>query len=118
MVKFECSGCSLCCTKVGRAVKDARSWIMHNKKSKPDARTLAVAKFPYKFVDGNKCEKLIDGKCSVYDERPDVCNVEKSFELFAGTRTKEQYFKENAVLCNKWIRKAGLDEKFIVNEKY
>lgn len=119
MDKFECSSCGLCCKRVGRSVKEARKWLSENKNKKPDARTKAVATFPFKTNEKGWCEKLgEDGKCTVYENRPDVCSVEKSFELFAGGRTKEEYFTANAQLCNSWIRKEGLGTEFLVKEKY
>lgn len=59
-----------------------------------------------------------DGRCKVYETRPDVCRVDKSFELFAGNRTREQFYSDNAKICNTWIRKEGLDMKYLVKEKY
>lgn len=119
MVQFECSGCSLCCKRVGKAVKEARKWMLDNRGKRADARTKAVASFPFKTNEKGWCEKLgADGQCSIYETRPDVCNVEKSFEKFGGTRTREGFFEDNAKLCNAWIRKAGLDESFLVKEDY
>jgi len=119
MVEFQCSGCGLCCKRVGKAVKGARQWMLQNKKTKASPMTKAIASFPFKFNEKGHCEKLgEDGKCSDYANRPDVCNVEKSFQLFGGDRTREGFFADNARLCNEWIRGAKLDEKFLVTEKY
>ena len=115
MVEFQCSGCGLCCKKVGKAVKDARAV----KPAQRDARTKAVAQFPYKTDASGACSRLdAEGKCTVYDTRPDVCRVDKSFELFGKGQSRERYYEGNAKLCNTWIAKAGLDESFLVKENY
>ncbi len=117
-MEFQCSSCGLCCKRVGKAVKEARNEVML-RKDKVDLRTKMVAKFPFKTNPDGACSKLgEDGKCTVYETRPDVCRVDKSFELFGNGITREKYYEANAKLCNTWIRKAGLDMEFLVTEKY
>ena len=117
-MEFNCSGCGLCCRKVGSAVKEARAEITL-KKGKVDPRTKAVARFPFKTNTDGACSKLDEkGQCSVYETRPDVCRVDKSFELFAEGMTREKYYEANAKLCNTWIRKAGLGFEYLVKEQY
>lgn len=37
----------------------------------------AALTFPYKTDASGVCEKLVDGKCSVYEDRPLLCNVKE-----------------------------------------
>lgn len=116
-MEFECSGCGTCCRRVGQSVKAARAAVAKGSK---DKQTIAVARFPYKAKEDGSCSKLgEDGKCEVYETRPTVCSVEKSFEAFAPKgMKKETYYEINGKLCNQWIRKAELDDKFLVKENY
>jgi len=114
MMKFECSGCGLCCRKVGKTIRQARE-----AKSKGAVNKLVdwLCRFPYKFDVNGICEKLADGKCTVYDNRPAVCQVEMSRRLFT-KETQAQYYERTAKLCNEMIREAGLPETFLVKENY
>jgi len=105
---FPCSGCGQCCRKVGEVVKNAKEQVrIHNGKVSSLIRDLA--KFPYGTTEEGVCEKLVDNKCSVYDKRPDVCSIERSWKLYS-KETKEDYFKRNAELCNVMIDEAGLPD--------
>lgn len=74
-MEFNCSGCGLCCKKVGQAVKAARVAL---RKGNIDLRTKTVATFPFKTSPEGACSKLDEnGKCSIYETRPDVCRVDK-----------------------------------------
>lgn len=79
-----------------------------------------LAKFPYEIKEDGSCSKLgEDGKCTVYNKRPDVCSVEKSFKKFAPSGTsKRLYYSINGAACNKMIKANGLDKKFLVKEIY
>ena len=55
---FECSGCGLCCKKVGAAIKDARKWMQDNRGKRADARTKAVASFPFKVNENAPTTKI------------------------------------------------------------
>ena len=69
---FPCTSCGECCKKVGA--------ILASKEEFDPFTKFLIDKFPYETQWQNGwCEKLIeeDGeyKCSVYDERPLLCNV-------------------------------------------
>lgn len=39
--------------------------------------------------------------CTIYENRPDKCNVERMYELvFKNSMSKEQYYKMNYAACN------------------
>lgn len=84
-----------------------------------DALTRAVAAFPFKFDKTGTCVNLgIDGKCKVYETRPDICNVASSYNYIEDDITIEQWFEINAKVCNGWIREAKLPASFLIKEKY
>ncbi|NCD10101.1 MAG: YkgJ family cysteine cluster protein [Negativicutes bacterium] len=39
--------------------------------------------------------------CSIYENRPDKCNVEKGFELVAGLMSYQEYLQRNIAMCEK-----------------
>ncbi len=101
---FGCTSCSACCRRVGDHLA-----------------TLRHMGFPYEVkADGKTCEKLNDqGLCDVYENRPDVCSVEKMYELVHSKsgKTKKAVFLLEASFCNQFIKEDGLDEKYLVNTK-
>ena len=43
--------------------------------------------------------------CSIYDDRPEKCNIDKAYEwLFKGVVTKEEYYKQNYLACKELKR--------------
>lgn len=76
--------------------------------------------FPYQVNDKGWCEMLDENnKCKVYENRPDICSIEKSFyNIFkkTGMTMKETYLM-NARLCNDMITQDKLDPKYLVDEK-
>tara|TARA_R100000655_G_scaffold109613_1_gene164650 strand:+ start:1480 stop:1752 length:273 start_codon:yes stop_codon:yes gene_type:complete len=67
--------------------------------------------FPYKAKEDGSCEKLLNGKCSVYKKRPTLCNVEKMHDKYYSDVPKEVYFNKNAIVCNKMMDDAGSKAK-------
>lgn len=101
-MKFNCSGCQECCKRIGYNLPKLREFG-----------------FPYSVNEKGWCEKLTyDGKCSVYSKRPDICNVDKTFYLIHSKsgKTKKEVFLNEAKICNSFIREAGLDEKYLIDE--
>jgi Fe-S-cluster containining protein len=60
----KCGSCHACCTRLHKVKK--------------------MLNFPYRIING-VCEKLVAGKCSIYDNRPEVCNVTEMRKYFDGT---------------------------------
>jgi Fe-S-cluster containining protein len=77
-MNFNCTGCGLCCTIVGKRIKDAKQGIGNE----PE-RTL-VANFPFPVNEDGSCSKYDHAtkKCSDYENRPLICNVERLFYKF------------------------------------
>ena len=90
---FPCSGCGACCQNVDKITANLKYL------------------FPYKWDETGRCEKLNDDNtCSVYDDRPLICNVEKMAEFV--DIPKEKFFKLNIDQCNFIMDKKGIDLKF------
>ena len=67
---FHCDKCGLCC------------------------RSLAFVPQLAAFDRGDGvCRYLAENNlCEIYDARPDICNVEKMYSLFASQMSKEEYY--------------------------
>ena len=107
MSSFPCTQCGLCCQHVGQAIA-----------SKPYLENSVVAEaidaFPYAFDKNGVCEKFINNQCSVYDNRPVICNVDTMAELRGFD--KKYWYKVNAMACNFMIRQAGLDDSYLIKD--
>lgn len=86
---FPCTGCGLCCQGI-------------------DELKRAYPSFPYKAKADGSCEKLIDGRCSVYESRPEVCNIDRMAKKL-GVELGE-YHRRSAEACNALMEEAGADE--------
>lgn len=52
------------------------------------------------------CKYLWGNLCSIYDERPVLCRVDESFQLFfSDLLTKEEYYRLNHEACDKLKKK-------------
>ena len=105
--EFPCTQCGLCCTKVNLG-----KWF------EPDVTDnlfikFIISKFPYKLTEEGTCEKLVDGLCSVYEDRPLLCNIPLGAKAL-GVDERE-WFELNMQNCNKLIRDAGLDSAYLVS---
>jgi hypothetical protein len=121
-IRFPCTACGLCCRSVGTAVDAARHLLtnlsppMEQEYPIEVAEVREVAAFPYSFDKDGACEKLgADNRCTVYDARPDICNIEKTHALFYAHIPIRKHYKNTAQICNLAITKAGLDKKFLIN---
>jgi len=56
------------------------------------------------------CRHLDDiGLCSIYNDRPDLCDYEKVYEkYYKGTTTREEFFAYNKNICVQMRRKTWL----------
>ena len=74
----------------------------------------AIDSFPYAVDKNGVCEKFLDNKCSVYENRPLLCNVEKLAVLKGFD--KNHWYRINAIACNFLIRQAGLDDSYLIKD--
>lgn len=96
-MNFPCTSCGCCCKRVGLVKK-----------------FLTEEEFPHNTREDGCCEMLINDKCSVYDNRPEICNVNKMF-LKSNLDIKE-YYKLNIEQCNKFMDEDNIPLSFrIIN---
>lgn len=69
--------------------------------------------FPYHARADGSCEKLVGGRCSVYETRPAICRVDVMAERSGIAR--QVFYELNAAACNSMIRAAGLSDKYLVD---
>lgn len=48
------------------------------------------------------CQYLTeDNKCSIYDKRPDICNIDKGYEMyFKASMSKQEWYEINYKACS------------------
>ena len=71
--KFPCDQCGECCRHVDDSV--------------PNRGGVCV------YLDGNRC--------SIYESRPDVCNVDRMYEDVCGMMTWDEWVEINVNACKK-----------------
>ena len=95
MGKFniDCGGCTFCCKQLGA--------IMMTKMNAREYVKVAIDDFPYSYDERGWCEKLNEDGCSVYEKRPDLCNV----DTMAKRRMEhegiecEEHLNQSKVIC-------------------
>lgn len=88
---YPCTRCGCCCKNVGLLIE-----------------TTGI-EFPYDINEDGSCSKLSEkNECTVYDERPLICNFDKFIE--ATGVDKDEFYKANIMVCNSMMDAAGIDE--------
>lgn len=101
VLKFQCSGCGSCCRRVGSAIENMKD-----------------LGFPYEAKEDGSCEMLDENnQCKVYENRPDVCSVEKMYKILHEPlgKKREEIFRMESEICHKFIEEDGLDEKYKID---
>jgi len=94
---FPCSVCGLCCQNISH-VEELKDFDLGN----------GVCR----YLDLNT------KKCLIYDERPDICRIDKMYNsLYYKFFSKEEFYIENAKVCNKLQEQYKVDETFRVKIK-
>jgi len=89
---FPCSGCGLCCQNIS-TIKELKDYDLGNGTCR------------YFNRKTNECE--------IYDNRPDICRIDKMFNMkYHKYFTLEEFYIENAKVCNDLQNKYGLNESF------
>lgn len=91
-MEFGCIKCGLCCSTVGR--------VLESKDRLEEPYKSLVVEFPYKTLPNGACEKLKDGECTVYDNRPSICNVEYIRKTYFGNEDSLEYYDRVRKSCN------------------
>lgn len=86
---FPCTNCGLCCQNIS-LVKELKEFDLGN----------GVCKY-YDEVSKN---------CLIYNERPDICKVDKMYDLIYHKEfSRKKFYKLNAQVCN------SLQEKYSIS---
>jgi hypothetical protein len=75
---IDCGDCCLCCKGLDR---------------------FKGFNFPYEILPNGDCSKLVNGKCSVYDERPEICNITELRKYY--NMSDDEYIKFTEEMCRK-----------------
>lgn len=91
--EFQCSGCGACCKRAGM------SGMMPQRE------------------DGACIHLAEDNKCKIYETRPIFCRVKEGYQQFKDVlgMTETEFFIQNNLLCNQWIKEDGLDESLLID---
>ena len=101
-MEFPCTQCGQCCRNI--------QWKLDN--TVGILRELAD-RFPYDVNSDGSCSMLQEnGTCSVYEDRPILCNLKK-MSLIRNIPEKEYYIMV-ARVCNDLIEEGGLDTSYLV----
>ncbi len=96
-MNFLCSSCGACCRLAG---------------------LLNGAKHGLPISKDGSCLHLKDNKCSIYENRPDICRVSK----MTGNKnnvSRKEYYIEATKNCHKLIDLFNLDKKYKIDiEEY
>jgi Fe-S-cluster containining protein len=89
---FPCTGCGLCCQNIGHI---------------PQLKEFDLGNGVCKFLKNSQCE--------IYENRPDICQVDKMFELeYHKEFSKTDFYQVNANACNSLQKERGLDKSYRV----
>jgi len=91
-MNFPCTGCGLCCQNIS-TIKELHSFDLGN----------GVCKYL----------NLLDNSCKIYENRPDICQVDKMFKIkYSNYFSKDEFYIENAKVCNALQENYGIDKSF------
>lgn len=87
---FECTGCGHCCRHVDRTL---------DRKRNPRWLWPAMDAFPYEVDENGVCEKLVGDECSVYENRPLMCNITEAARQIDMPMTQDEWYRQNTIGC-------------------
>lgn len=99
---FQCNGCGCCCKHIGNAVRILRSVVNgHPGDPEIDPRLQVLIDFPFNYDQSGQCEKYDEQVgCTVYENRPLICQVNSMYDFYKEELTYDQYVKETQSSCN------------------
>ena len=101
------------CTRCGECCRRVQSFLEGSYEGHPILQEL-ISRFPYKTKEDGSCEMLTDdGLCSVYDQRPLVCNIKLGQHLFK--MDQMAWYRWNMEGCNRMMDEVGMDESYRVS---
>lgn len=91
---FPCTGCGLCCKHIAN-VQELEGYDLGNGTCR--------------YFDNTS------NSCTIYETRPDICRVDKMFDLMYNKEfTQEEFYIANAKVCNSLQEHSDMDKKFRV----
>lgn len=94
---FPCSSCGLCCQNI-QNIKELKDF---------DNGSGICIKFD-----------ILNHTCSIYETRPEVCRVEKMYELYyAHQFSKHEFYVQNSLICNYLQDQKNLPQHYRLNIK-
>lgn len=97
-MEFGCTGCGICCRKLGEVFAKVRTL--------PEPWQKEIAEFPYPLTATGACSMLVNNRCKVYKKRPVLCNVNSMHEKYFPKMDKKAYFDAAGRECNAMMDKA------------
>jgi uncharacterized protein len=89
---FPCTSCGLCCQNITNI---------------EELKTYDLGNGTCKYFD------CISNECTIYSDRPDICRVDKMFDLVYNKKfTQEEFYIGNAKICNHLQEKYRMDKNF------
>lgn len=69
--------------------------------------------FPIEWVreDGACIHLNTDNRCDIYETRPDYCRISGYLDEIG--LPENEYYRQNATICNLWMAEDGQTDKFI-----
>ena len=101
--EYPCTSCGLCCKNLDKMFSTEHSPIIQ----------FLIDKFPYKTLEDGSCEMLDGNICTVYDDRPLICNVKLGGQILGLDR--DEWYQYLAKHCNNMIDEAGLTDDYHVS---
>ena len=95
-MEFICTQCGACCR-----------------------RTDILKKLGFPIQKDGSCGHLKNNLCSIYENRPDICNIDKLRGLYNKEYnvdiTKKDWYISNSKCCNSMIEEDKLDKKYLID---
>ena len=94
---FPCTGCGLCC----RHIEDIAELKDYN-----------LGNGVCKYFD------ITTNSCTIYNHRPDICKVDKMFDIkYHQYFSKEDFYEKNAEVCNSLQTLHKVDKSYRIKIK-
>ncbi len=92
---FPCSGCGLCCQNISN-IQELKHYDLGNGMCK--------------YFD------MSSNECMIYNNRPEICQIDKMYEIkYRTSYKKQEFYALNAQVCNTLQEKCNKDKKYRIN---
>jgi uncharacterized protein len=105
---LDCTKCGKCCLMIGSVILQAEDKLQHPEKLDKLEQDILneIVSFPHHVNSDGSCSKLYNDMCSIFDHRPDICNIERmwSKHWFKLGVTRQQHYKNTTKLCKEYAK--------------